>query len=254
MSEVDKIKEIKTINKLKNHIKNHKTVKRMFEEYGADIDDLKYIPVCFKDLDVSARTERGIVYLNKDILEEPFENDHYLVHEILHVLQQCWGDKATRSSDVGSYLDNEYEKEAFQKQTEYIAKTKGEDEAEDYVENLLDYHEVDEEEKGEKKDELLSTASFKIFKIASIDYPIKMNQKKGYVLKYITPDDFIKYSKNFNVFKEINKINEEKKLILSGKKSEPLIINSLYDTVGIHKAYAAKEVGINKIPVLFKVK
>ena len=152
--------QLKLINKLKEKVKTNDVVKDLFKEYKADINDIDLIPVCFKDLDVSARTEYGAIYLNNSFLDgNLMDDDHYLVHELTHVLQQCYGDKPTESSDSGDYLANKYEQEGFQRQTEYISDTQGEEEAEEYIENLLDHHDVIDEKKREKrKDQLLSIA------------------------------------------------------------------------------------------------
>lgn len=158
---ISRKEQLDLINKMKSKIKDHDVVKQMFKDYDADVSDIDLIPICFKDLDVSARTERGCVYLNNSLLEDDdlFANDHYLVHELTHALQQAYGDKPTKSSDSGDYLGNKYEQEGFQNQTEYMADTKGEDVAEDYVENLLDHHDVFDKKKREKrKDQLLNIA------------------------------------------------------------------------------------------------
>lgn len=158
---ISRKKQLDLINDLKEKVKKHKVVKSILKEYGVDDEALDQTPVCFKKLDVSARTEYGMIYLNEDFLDgNILDEDHYLVHEFIHVLQQCYGDRPTKSSDSGDYLENKFEQEAFFNQTEYIADTKGEDVAEEYVENLLDHHEVeDEEEREEKKDVLYSRAS-----------------------------------------------------------------------------------------------
>lgn len=150
---------LKYINILKKKIRGHEVLEKMLKEWEAEDDVLDVIPVAFADLDVSARTDHGIIYLSYKLLknkEDDIGNDHYLIHEISHYLQQCYGDKPTQSSDVGDYLDNEFEQEGFQNQTEYIADTHGSEEAEKYIDRVLTHHDVNKKERKDKKDELLN--------------------------------------------------------------------------------------------------
>lgn len=147
------------IEQLRDKLRTDETVIRMFDEYGIDISEIDLIPMMFSDLDVSAKTDHGVIYYNFQLLADgDFEKDfQYGVHEITHWLQQTAGDKPTQSADDGSYLDNPYEQEGFKNQLEYAAREFGEDEAEEYVDDLLDHHEIDDKkEKKEKKKELLS--------------------------------------------------------------------------------------------------
>lgn len=159
ISNVSKAELRNIIDAAKQKIKKNDTTIKLFEEYGVDIDELDLFPVAFKELEVSARTDHGIIYLNKNLLNDPKQIDHYLEHEVTHVLQQSTGDKPTQGADDGNYLDNEYEIEGFQNQTEYIADTRGEESAEAYVEQVLDHHGIkDIEERKERMKELFEGA------------------------------------------------------------------------------------------------
>jgi hypothetical protein len=144
---------LRIIKKIKNNLKKDPVMIDIFNEYNLDIDEIDYIPVYFKDLDVSAKCDHAIVYLNWKLLEDGFDlkDNSYLIHEFTHFCQQSTGDHPTRNSDDGEYLDNKYEQEGFQNQVEYISDHFGTEEAEDYVDNLLEYHEVDD---GKKRKEL----------------------------------------------------------------------------------------------------
>lgn len=147
------------IKKMREFLKKDETTKKMFKEYEVEIEEIDYIPIRFGKLDVSAKTDHGVIILNYKLLTDGdfFKDFSYGVHEITHWLQQTTGTKATKSSDDGSYLDNPYEQEGFQNQIGYIADNFGEEQAEDYTDNLLDYHEVDnKKEKEDKKDKLMS--------------------------------------------------------------------------------------------------
>jgi hypothetical protein len=150
---------MRMINKAKKYLKNNEVMQGVFKEYNVDINEIDLIPTYFKDLDVSAKTDHGIVYLNYKLLCDGdfFKDYSYLIHEYSHWLQQTTGTKATKSSDDGSYLDNPYEQEGFQNQVEYIADQFGDEEAEQYVDDLLEHHEVeDKKEIKDKKETLMA--------------------------------------------------------------------------------------------------
>lgn len=145
------------VKKLKDKVKDHPVVVELFKKYKVSPELLDYIPIYFADMDVSAKTEHGIIILNIRLLEDgDYEkNDHYIVHESCHVLQQCFGDEPTQGADDGDYLLNPYEQEGFQNQTEYLAETRGEEDAEEYVDQVLDHHDVEGKEREQKKEILL---------------------------------------------------------------------------------------------------
>ena len=162
LEEVKKI-PYKTLNrmleKLKTFLKQDETTLKMFKEYEVDISEIEYIPMMFGDIDVSAKTDHGIIIFNYRLLTDGdfFEDFSYGVHEMTHWLQQTTGNKATKSADDGEYLDNPYEIEGFQNQVKYIADQSGEDKAEEYIDNLLDHHEIEsKKEVKKKKDELMA--------------------------------------------------------------------------------------------------
>lgn len=145
------------IKKMREYLKQNQVVQDMFKEYKVDIAEIDFIPMMFGNLDVSAKTDHGIIIYNYKLLTDGdfFKDFSYGVHEMTHWLQQTTGEKATKSSDDGSYLDNPYEQEGFQNQVEYIAKQFGEGEAEQYVDDLLEHHEVDSKKEIEEKKETL---------------------------------------------------------------------------------------------------
>lgn len=147
----------RVISAAKAFLKKDENMIKTFQEYEAPIEIIDYIPVFFKEIDVSATTEKGIIYLNKKLLEDKdfFKNYGYFAHEITHFLQQCFNDKPTKSSDDGNYLENEYELEAFQNQVKFLSDHLGDDDAEEYVDDLVEYHEVPKNKAEDKKEELL---------------------------------------------------------------------------------------------------
>jgi hypothetical protein len=145
------------IKKMREFLKKDDVVKEMFEEYGVDIEEIDYIPMMFGNIDVSAKTDHGIIIYNYKLLSDGdfFKDFSYGVHEMTHWLQQTTGDKPTQSSDEGDYLENPYEQEGFQNQVQYISEHFGDSEAEKYVDNLLEHHEVDDGPKHEKLEDVL---------------------------------------------------------------------------------------------------
>jgi hypothetical protein len=147
------------IGKAKKYIKSNEVWQKICKEYDEDADIIDYIPMMFGDLDVSAKCDHGIVILNYKLLcDGDFVKDFsYLIHECTHWFQQCYSNKATRSSDDGNYLKNPYEQEGFANQVEYINDQFGKQEAVQYVDDLLEHHDVeDKKEKKELKETLMS--------------------------------------------------------------------------------------------------
>lgn len=158
LEEVKKIPKIelkKIIDKGREYIKKSKVVKDAFDEYKANLDEIDHIPIIFTDLDVSAKTDHGIILLNYELLcDGNFEKDYsYLAHEMVHYLQQTCRENGTESFD-GHYLDNPDEQEGFKAQIQYIDDEYGESEADKYLEHLMNYHEVDGNHKEKLEDKL----------------------------------------------------------------------------------------------------
>jgi hypothetical protein len=141
---------------MKECVKKDSAVIEKFKEYDIPIDKIDGVHVEFKDLDVSAKTKNAKIYLNKKMLEPDSkikDPTHYLAHELTHWLQQTTGNVAGHK--VEDYLDKPTEVEAFQVQIEFKEKHEGEEEADEYVEELLDHHDIDsKKEREEKADEL----------------------------------------------------------------------------------------------------
>ena len=145
------------IRKMREYLKRDGVVQEMFKEYEVDIEEIDLIPMRFGNLDVSAKTDHGVIIFNYKLLTDGdfFKDFSYGVHEMTHWLQQTTGTKPTKSSDDGNYLDNPFEQEGFQNQVEYIANQFGDGEAENYVDDLLDHHDIDDDKEFEEKKETL---------------------------------------------------------------------------------------------------
>lgn len=147
---------LKLINRAKKILKTDKTFKDMCEEYDLDTDIIDLIPMRFEDLDVSARTSKGVISFNYKLLcDGDFLKDvHYIIHESQHYLQQVYGDKPTKPKKDEHYLDNDAEIEAFQNQVKFLDDQFGDHTADKYVEKVLDHHDFEGKRRDKKEEEL----------------------------------------------------------------------------------------------------
>lgn len=145
------------IEHIKAALKKEPIVKRQFEKYKRDINEIDNVSIQFDDdLDVSAKTINGKIYLNSAMLEDKWQDYfHYAVHEITHYLQHTSGKCNGHGEENESYLDNKSEIEAFQNQLKYREKTEDKSTVNKYVKDLLDKHDVPKDERTEKKKQLL---------------------------------------------------------------------------------------------------
>lgn len=157
LSKRDSPTEEKIIQKMRQRIKQDPEVQKKFDEYGVSLDEIDKVHIEFCDLPVSAKTKDKKIYLNRKMLEKNSDVDdptHYLVHEMIHFLQQVTG-KTKGHKQVRDYLDKPTEESAFKSQIDYKKRHEGEEEAERYTEDLVSYHGLKGKEKEEKKEELL---------------------------------------------------------------------------------------------------
>jgi len=150
-------KLLNIINNIRETVRKSNTFKELCKEHDVDPSFIDLVPMCFANLDVSARTDNGIIYFNYNLLNDSESIEHYMVHELTHFLQQCFGDGPTTGSSGSSaddYLDNEFEQESFQNQTEYIEETDGESAADRYVKRVLDHHNVPLKERKKRRKQL----------------------------------------------------------------------------------------------------
>lgn len=205
------------IQKALQEVKQSDTFKNLIKKYQADTEEIDLIPICFTDdLPVSARTAHGIISLNSKLKEKPETIPGYLMHELTHVLQQCWGNSATQGSDKDNYLDNEYEIDGFQEQNAFISETKGKPAAEEYTSKLLNHHNFHGKERKDKKEELLQLASSKILpKQLTLDLSVPTLKETPKLLK-----TQIQLMKDYDQAVEEGPKEEHRKILL--EKLHPL--------------------------------
>lgn len=141
------------INRAKNVIKDSDAYLDICEEYAANLDYIDFVPVAFADLEVSARTDNGVIYINKKYSDNINDICKYLIHEFTHWCQQCLSDGPTIQE--ANYLDDQNELEAFEHQVDFIGDNEGMGEAKEYVDKLLDHHNVSDGERDKYESILL---------------------------------------------------------------------------------------------------
>jgi len=149
----------KLIREMREAVKKDPKVIEKFKEYGVPLEDIDKVHIEFCELEVSAKTKDEKIYLNEKMLEDDSkvqDPTHYVVHEMMHYLQQSTGKTLDKSEKKETdYLDLPTEQEAFEVQVEFKEREEGPAEAEKYVEQLLDHHEIDGKEREDKEEELL---------------------------------------------------------------------------------------------------
>ena len=159
---MDKQQELDLLNQVKEEIKYNDVLIKMFKKHGVKPEYLRLFPMTFSDsIEVSARTDHGIIYFNIKLLDKPDQLAHYMIHELTHVAQQCFRNEATQGANDGDYLDNKFEQEGFRNQTEYLSETRGDEVAENYIDKVLDHHEVNSKKEREKRKKKLLELSDK---------------------------------------------------------------------------------------------
>jgi hypothetical protein len=142
------------VEKMKTDVKDEKEYLELCEKYNKNKDFIDEIEITFEPLDVSAKTINGKIILNEKLIDAPWKDKmRYLIHETTHVLQQEVGkvDGKTKKED---YLDDPNEQEAFKAQISYMEKKESPEEIQEYIEELLDHHNIRGKERKEKKEEL----------------------------------------------------------------------------------------------------
>lgn len=142
------------ISQIKELLGDSEVVRKMFKRYGADIAEITDVDISFAPLPVSAKTKNEKIFINEDFLIDGsfIEQIHYVVHEMCHFLQQSMDDPFDLIPlDNMKYLDMPAELEAFAFQIAFQKEFYGEEFAKDYLDGLLDFHELEGTEREEKQ-------------------------------------------------------------------------------------------------------
>lgn len=148
-----------TLAQVKKALAESAIVRSMCDEHGVHIDLVLGIPIDFVELDVSAKTIDSKVYLNEDLLLESFEKImRYAIHEVTHAFQHMNREHLDHDPYADDdYLDRDDEQEAFKNQISYQVEVEPVEEVVEYIEDLFDHHDVPDEERKEKLEEILTS-------------------------------------------------------------------------------------------------
>ena len=150
-------KSLNIISEARKLLKKYKVVKEILKDYGYDKDIIDGIPISFSDeIDVTAKTIDGKIYLSEGLMSKSMNTImRYLVHEIVHVFQHA-KNEGKKQKEYREYLDDPDEREAFARQIQFHAQTKGKSSAEKYVKDLIDFHEISSDKKEDLENSLLN--------------------------------------------------------------------------------------------------
>jgi hypothetical protein len=140
------------ILKFKKNLKNQPVYLDLCKKYKEDIEIIDDVKISFLPLDVSAKTINGQIIINEELLKNKdwVEVERYFIHELTHVFQQKHN-KVQGVVDKEDYLDDKNEQEAFQAQIEFMDDNgNSEEEIQEYLEHLLDHHDIKGKERKEK--------------------------------------------------------------------------------------------------------
>lgn len=148
-----------TLAQVKKALAESAIVHSMCDEHGVDIDLVLGIPIDFVELDVSAKTIDSKVYLNEDLLLESFEKImRYAIHEVTHAFQHMNREHLDHDPYADDdYLDRDDEQEAFKNQISYQVEVEPVEEVVEYIKDLFNHHDVPDEERKEKLEEILTS-------------------------------------------------------------------------------------------------
>ena len=153
------MKQMEALARIRTALMNDSVAKEICEDLGVGAWILKSVPIRFEKLKVTAKTVNGNIVLNPKLMKKPFDIlMRYVIHELVHAIQHIdeYGKKQTDKRK--DYLNREDEIEAFQYQMKFDEEQRGEGEAEKYVNRLLKFHDVPEDQKEEKKEEIMERA------------------------------------------------------------------------------------------------
>lgn len=143
----------KLISIMKDEVQDEELFIEKCKEYDVDPSVINDVNVSFDDdLDVSAKTVNGDIFLNGKLFDEGDEMiaKRYLYHEFCHYLQQTSG-LVTEKTKKEDYLDDPNEIEAFNTQIEFMEETDSPKEVKKYINELLDHHHITNRKERQEK-------------------------------------------------------------------------------------------------------
>jgi len=153
---------INMVAKIKKELYDEKTesgkiAKQILNKFDLDKDIIRGLPLSFSDdIDISAKTLDGIISLNKALLDKSFYIImRYVIHELVHVCQHiAKEDRKAEKVDLDNYLNDDDEEEAFKWQISFQSETEGQEDVNEYIDELLEFHKFPKKNRSSKKKEL----------------------------------------------------------------------------------------------------
>ena len=150
------MKKMETLSRVRTALLNDNIAKEICTENDMGAWFLNSVPIRFDDLDVTAKTVNGDITLSPKLIKKPFEIlMRYVIHELVHAIQHVKDHDKNKKNKRKNYLNREDEVEAFQYQAKYDKDQRGLEEVEDYVDGLLDFHDIPDDQREDKKEEIL---------------------------------------------------------------------------------------------------
>jgi len=151
--------QMEALSKIRTSLINDNIAKDICKENDVGPLFLRSVPIRFEKLDVTAKTVNGNIILNPKLMNKSFEiMMRYIIHELVHAIQHMDDYDKKDNDKKKKYLNREDEIEAFQYQLKYDKENRGDEEAEKYVDHLLDFHKIPEDQKEDKKEEIMEKA------------------------------------------------------------------------------------------------
>ena len=150
------MKQMETLARIRTSLMNDETAKDICSENDIEYWFLTSVPISFDNLKVTAKTVNGNITLNPKLMKKPFKIImRYVIHELVHAIQHVKDYGKKQDDKRKDYLNREDEIEAFQYQVKYDNRNRGMEKTEEYVDGLLDYHDLPENKKKDKKKEIM---------------------------------------------------------------------------------------------------
>lgn len=151
------LNEAEILAELRSFLENSSMAKDICSENNMPISFLSGVPISFDDMKESARTVNSSIFLNRKLTKKPMDIiKRYLIHEITHAIQHVAEPGASKEVKNKEYLDKDTEVEAFKNQISFQKKNEGTGRTNEYLEGLLDFHDLKGVKRKHKKKELLS--------------------------------------------------------------------------------------------------
>ena len=154
------LEEMESLSRIRTALMNDDIAKEICSDLGIGSWFLASVPIRYEKVKVTAKTVNGNIILSPKLAKKPFDIlMRYVIHELVHAIQHIkeYGKKQTDKKK--DYLNREDELEAFQYQVKFDEEHRGEEEAEKYVDKLLSFHDIPDERREEKKEELMDKAA-----------------------------------------------------------------------------------------------